>query len=140
MFQKNLKTKYERRIRICFKSNEKENEDKKVATSNFFYWEWLDDSNEYKSYSPYASLILEENYQNLKIKKNKADNILDTFGFKTFSSNKTISNQIEESSIEYIIDLDKMEQANKRSGFSRKVKRELSGYKIFLLEKYNFCI
>ena len=134
MYQRNVKTKYERRIRMCLKCDEsvgKTLKDKNKATSKFYYWEWLNDSNEYTSFSPYASILLEKNYQ-IKI-KSSTDDILNTnkantsvFDFKIFTDNIS-STQIEQSLVEYTIDLDKMEQINKKSGFSRKIKRELSG-------------
>ena len=120
MFQRNIKTGFQRPIRCAIRK--KENEDKIEDGSKFYYWEWYD-GNISCSYSPYATKILEEKFQ---IYENSKSN--NSFDIKIFiSDNQKNSKKVVESIAEYRIDLNKMEQTNKKSGFGRKIKREISG-------------
>ncbi len=98
----------------------------------YIYWEWLNDAKNYTSFSPYASIELEKKFQiysNLKSvdTKTKADKSSGSFDIKIFNSDNQSNNKIVESLVAYKIDLVKMEQTNKKSGFGRKIKREISG-------------
>ena len=135
MYQKNKSTGFERRIRMAIRENEiqDETEDKLQDTTNsYFYWEWLNDAKKYTSFSPYASVELEKKFQiynNLKSVdiKSQAVKSSGSFDIKIYNSDNQSSNKIVESLVAYKIDFDKMEQTNKKSGFSRKIKREISG-------------
>ncbi len=109
-----------------------ETEDKFEDTTNYIYWEWLNDAKNYTSFSPYASIELEKKFQiynNLKSvdTKKKAEKSSGSFDIKIFNSDNQSNNKIVESLVAYKIDLVKMEQTNKKSGFGRKIKREISG-------------
>ena len=152
MTQKNLKTGYERRIRMCILDTTKQNtassdldEDKIGAhstsstslTSSYYYWEWLSEANEWISYSPYASSELEENFQLYSASTFSQNNTTSTktntknkkFDFNLFLNANTTakSTSTTTKTAVYEIDLNKMEQVNKKSGYSRKIKREMSG-------------
>lgn len=112
--QKNLKTGYERPIRLCIKEEEddvEDKQDKKVNTS-YFYWRWLNESNKWITYSAYTTIDLETNYRLFKKSRGKKNNLDVT---------------IEETKTTYSFDFNKMIQVNKKTSFARKVKREMSG-------------
>jgi hypothetical protein len=122
MFQKNMKTGFKRRIRMAIQTTEIE--DKNEDISEFYSWEWFDGNISY-SYSPYTSIELEKKFQIYKNSKSKKNS---SFDIKLHICDNQSNNQkLIESIADYSIDFVKMEQTNKKSGFSRKIKREISG-------------
>lgn len=124
MVQKNLKSGYERPIRLCIKhtsdsqNNHDEDDDdddktKKDKKIDWFYWQWLNDNNKWITYTPDVTIQLEQNYQQYINSKK--------------TTNKTFKLDIAETKSSYLIDFYKMAQINSKSSFVRDVKRVASG-------------
>lgn len=143
MLQKNLKTGYERPIRMCIHAepttkttttttttddeNSDSNADKKADNNRWHYWQWMNDANKWISYPPQIAIDLEAHYNLfLNDSKTKAHNSLKV--------------EIPESKANYIIDFQKMAQINAKSSFIRNVKRvPASGlYNIYFRKHFLF--
>lgn len=114
MCQKNLKTKYERAIRMRIRVNDDDDEDEDKNDDNYwYYWEWKNDSNRWIMYPPEINLELETHYRNYLDDRTK-----DSFKI-----------EIGETRVAYLVDFVKMAQINSKSSFTRNVRRSVANGK-----------
>lgn len=104
MSQKNLTTHFERAVRFCVL-------DRADKNKSFSYWQWHNDNKEWMHYTPYITLQLEENYEI----------------FKSDSAKNSFILTLSETNTKYLFDFSKMSQTNQKSGYSRRIKRGVSG-------------
>ena len=117
MVQINLKSKYERSIRMRVQDINEEEEDKN-ENNVWFYWEWLNDNNRWVVYPPELNLELERHHREyLK------DRARDSFKIE-ITSGETATTATKKSA--YIVDFVKMAQINTKSSFSRNVRRSVA--------------
>ena len=102
MIQKNLKTNFERIIRCSLCYDDN--------TDDSYSWQWEGDDKKWVYYSAQNTLELETKYNASKL--------------SCFDLNVTAA-------IKYEIDFNKMKQTNKKTKFSRNIRRVQSSNKIF---------
>jgi hypothetical protein len=95
---------------MCLRLIQNENEEDK--NSDWFCWQWLNELNNWITYSPSIQIDLEKKFRLYKTGDGK-------------KSDSTLKIIITNTS--YLIDFVKMKQKNEKSGFSRDVKRVASG-------------
>ncbi|RNA22029.1 poly [ADP-ribose] polymerase 2 [Brachionus plicatilis] len=108
--QKNKKTGYERKIRMCISQDKDDAEGD--TDKNWYTWQWLNEDNIWLSFSPYKIFKLEKDYLNFMNNNSNSSNIL-KINFTDL--NKT-----------YVFDFQQMTQTNEKSKYKRKIKRVAS--------------
>ncbi|CAF0727501.1 unnamed protein product [Brachionus calyciflorus] len=107
--QKNLITGYERKMRMCSSQKNNLDENESDKNSGWFYWQWLDENNNWNTYSPYTTIKLEENYS--KFLSNESN----LFKITIDDLNRT-----------FLFDFKKMTQTNDKTKYTRDIKRVAS--------------
>lgn len=103
---------------MCIRLIENENDQDK--NNDWFCWQWLNELNNWITYSPSIQIDLEKHFHIYKSSSKK--------------NNGTFKIIINETKTSYLIDFVKMKQKNEKSGFSRDVKRVVSG------KYFNLCL
>jgi hypothetical protein len=134
--QKNLKSNYERAIRMCIRDDqgnnseksEDESDEKEDKNDRWIVWQWVNDTKKSVTYAPDIAIQLESSYREYKAAASAAVGI-----------NSKVKIEIPETKAEYTVDFNKMAQINSKSSFVRDVKRSVvSGLLNFLINSFKF--